>query len=132
VELAAAGQLASASVSLRRFAGDEGGKTIGRAKVRTPEAAAHDVAARLGNAFGGRQDANSSHPVAEWFRFGYLSLSRRRTQALLAPFYIASVAIEHENEASAHVIAVPGGDEQFMRVPPGRRASAPRRHVVTA
>jgi hypothetical protein len=41
VELAAEGQLASATVSLRRFAGDDGGKTVARAKVRTPEAAAH-------------------------------------------------------------------------------------------
>jgi hypothetical protein len=132
VELAAGGQLASASVSLRRFAGDEGGKTVARAKVRTPEAAAHEVAARVVATFGGRQDMNSSRLVAEWFRFGYLSFGRRRTQALLAPFYVASVAIDHEYEASAHVIAVPASEDQYIPLPPGRRASAPRRHAVAA
>ena len=96
VEVAAGGRLSSASVAT--------------AKVRTPEAAAHDVAARLVHAFGGLDDLKSTRLVPEWFRFGYLSLSRRHTQGLLAPFYIASVVVEREDEASAHVIAVPGSD----------------------
>jgi hypothetical protein len=132
VELAAGGKLASASVLFRRFADDDGGKTIATAEVRKPESAAHDVAARLSKAFGGRQDLKSTRLVAEWFRFGYLSLSRRHTQALLAPFYIGSVAVEHEYEASAHIIAVPATEEQFMPLPPGRRTSAPKRHAMAA
>jgi len=131
VELAAKGRLASASVSLRRFADDEGGKTISKAAVRKPEDAAIDVAARLVEAFGGA-DLTSTGLIAEWFRFGYLSLSRRQAQALLAPFYIASIAVDHEYEASAHVIAVSGSEEQFMRIPPGRRTSAPKRPVMAA
>jgi hypothetical protein len=130
VELAAEGQLASATISLRRFAGDEGGKTVTKAKVRTPEAAAQDVAARIVAAFGEKDDMDGTRLIAEWFRFGYLSFSRRRTQSLLAPFYIASVAIDHEYESSAHVIAVPATTEQFIRLPTGRRASAPKRHAA--
>jgi hypothetical protein len=132
VELAARGRLASASVSVRRFADDEGGKTIAKAAVRKPEDAARDVAVRLVKAFGGAEELKSTGLVAEWFRFGYLSLSRRHTQGLLAPFYIASIAVEHEYEASAHVIAVPGSEEQFMRIPPGRRTSAPERSAIAA
>jgi hypothetical protein len=132
VEVAAEGRLSSASVSLRRFAGDEGGKTVATAKVRTPEAAAHDVAARLVQAFGGLEDLKSTRLVPEWFRFGYLSLSRRHAQGLLAPFYIASVVVEREYEASAHVIAVPGSDEQFIRVPSGRRSAATARPRIAA
>lgn len=130
VELAAEGQLASATVSLRRFADDEGGKTVAEAKVRTPEAAAHDVAARVVAAFGEKDGMDDTRLIAEWFRFGYLSFSRRRTQSLLAPFYIASVAINHEYESSAHIVAVPATTEQFIRVPTGRRASAPKRHAA--
>ena len=132
VESAARGRLASASVSLRRFADDEGGKTVAKAAVRKPEDAARDVAARLGEAFGREEELKSTDLVAEWFRFGYLSLSRRHTQALLAPYYIASIAVEHEEEASAHVIAVSGSEEQFMRIPPGRRTSAPKRPAMAA
>jgi hypothetical protein len=131
VELAARGRLASASVSVRRFADDEGGKTIAKAAVRKPDDAARDVAARLVKAFGGAE-LKSTGLVAEWFRFGYLSLGRRHTQGLLAPFYIASIAVEHEYEASAHVIAVSGSEEQFMRIPPGRRTSAPQRPAMAA
>jgi hypothetical protein len=132
VELADRGRLASASVSVRRFADDEGGKTIAKASVRKSEDAARDVATSLVKAFGGAKELQSTRLVAEWFRFGYLSLSRRHTQGLLAPFYIASIAVEHEYEASAHVIAVSGSEEQFMRIPPGRRSSAPRRAAMAA
>jgi len=132
VELAAKGRPASASVSVRRFAGDEGGKTIAKAAVRKPADAARDVAAHLVEAFGGQEELKSTGLIAEWFRFGYLSLSRRHTQGLLAPFYIASIAVEREYEASAHVIAVSGSEEQFMRIPPGRRTSAPKRPAMAA
>jgi hypothetical protein len=132
VELAAEGQLASATVSLRRIAGDDGGKTVAKAKVRTPEAAAHDVAARVVTAFGERNEVDGTRLSAEWFRFGYLSYGRRRSQALLAPFYIASVAIEHEYESTAHVIAVSASTEQFIPLPTGRRTSAPRRQAAHA
>jgi hypothetical protein len=132
IEVAAEGRLASVSVSLRRLAGDESGKTVAKAAVRRPEAAAQDVAARMVSAFGGLEDLKSTRLVAQWFGFGYLSLSRRSTQRVLAPFYIASVAVDREYEASAHVIAVAGSEEQFMRIPPGRRSSAPSRQTVTA
>jgi hypothetical protein len=130
VELAAGGRLASASVSLRRFAGDDGGRTVATTRTRRPETAAQDVAARLVKAFGGLEDLKASRLVPEWFRFGYLSLGRRHAQRLLAPFYIASVAVEREYEASAHVIAVPGSEEQYVRLPSGRRSSAPSREAV--
>jgi hypothetical protein len=130
VELAAEGRLASASLSVRRFAGDDGGRTVAKAPVRQPEAAAQEVAARLDRSFGGLENPDGTRLVAEWFRFGYLSLGRRRTQALLAPFYLASVAVEHEYEASAQIIAVSGTEEQFVRLPPSRPASAKPRTPI--
>jgi hypothetical protein len=130
VEVAAEGRLASASVSLRRFAGDEGGRTVAKAAVRSPKASAEDVAARVVRAFGELEELGSTRLVPEWYRFGYLSLSRRQAQGVLAPFYIASIAVEHEHERSAHVIAVPGSEEQFVRLPAGRRSAAPRRQAL--
>ncbi len=70
--------------------------------------------------------------VPEWFRFGDLSLGRRRSQNLLAPFYIAAIAVEHEYEKSAPVIAVHGSSERYMALPAGRRAAAPARQLTRA
>ena len=123
VELAAGGKLASVSLSTRRFADDDGGKTVATAKVRRPDAAARDAAAHLVRAFGGAEELRSTRLVPEWFRFGYLSLGRRRAQGLLAPFYVASVAVDREYEASAHVIAVAGSEEQYVRLPSGQRSA---------
>jgi len=133
VELAQGGRLASLSVSARRSAEDGSGKTVATPEVRRPEAAAKDVAARVVKALGGLEDLKGTHVVPEWFRFGYLSLGRRRTQAALAPFYLASISLKDtEAEASAHVIAVPGTEEQFVALPTGQRSSdrSPRARIA--
>jgi hypothetical protein len=130
VEQAADGRLSSLSVSTRRFAGDGGGRTMTTVAVRSPRVAANDVVAQIVDAFGDIEELTSTRLVAEWFRFGYLSLGRRRRQGLLAPFYIASVAVERKSEASAHVIAVPATDEEFVRLPAGRPAAALGRSTV--
>ena len=127
VQVAAGGQLISTSISTRRFAGDESGRIVAQAKTRAAGDAARDVVDQLGRSFGELRDASSMRIVPEWFRFGYLSLGRRRSQGLLAPFYIASIAIEHELEKSAHVIAVHGSTEQFVPLPAGRRSTAQAR-----
>jgi hypothetical protein len=132
VELAAGSRLTAISLSARRFAGDGGGETVAKTEVRSPHDAAEEVAGRIVKAFGGRRELSSARLVPEWFRFGYLSLGRRSTQALLAPFYIASIAIEREEEASAHVIAAAGSVEQFVRLPPPRRTSAESRPKLVA
>ncbi len=123
VEVANAGRLVSMSISARRFAGDESGETIARTLIRSPEAAANEVAERMVKAFEGAEELKATLQP-QWFRFGYLSLGRRSTQDMLAPFYVAAISVRHEEESSAHVIAVSGGDDQFMRLPTGRRSSA--------
>ncbi|MFI6739257.1 hypothetical protein ACIBI9_40580 [Nonomuraea sp. NPDC050451] len=128
VELAAAGRLASVSVSARRFVDDGGGRTVATPESRRPAAAAKEVAGRIVKAFGDLEELKDVRLVPEWFRFGYLALGRRRSQAVLAPFYVASISVDRpEAEASAHVIAVPGTEDQFVRLPAGQRSSAPSR-----
>jgi hypothetical protein len=98
---------ASATVEL---GADGGGLTVASPEVRTPIEAARDVAVRMADSFAG---ADETWLTPQWFRFGYLSLGRRRTQTLLTPFYIASIGVRSETEVSAHVAAVPGCDGQF-------------------
>lgn len=129
VELAGKGRLVSTSVSVRRFAGDAGGEVVRETPVRRKDAAAEDVATRLVKAFGGLDELAGTELVAESFRFGYFDLGRRREQALLAPFYVASVAVHGKDEHSAHLIVVPGSDEQFVRLPVGHRSSSTHRPV---
>ncbi|MEU7857586.1 hypothetical protein [Nonomuraea sp. NPDC049141] len=109
VELGASGGVASLGVSTRRFADDEDGPVIAEPRVRTPIQAARDVVARLAESFAGME----AWLTPQWFRFGYLSLGRRRPQALLTPFYIASIRVRSDREVSAHVTAVPGCDGRF-------------------
>jgi hypothetical protein len=40
-------------------------------------------------------------------RSGYLSSPKRKVQRLLAPVYIATIEVTHEQESQAFVIAVP-------------------------
>lgn len=129
VELAGNGEPVSASVSMRRFAGEGAATVVKETPVRRPELAAEDVAARMVKAFGGLEELPGTEVVAESFRFGYLDLGRRREQALLAPFYVASLAVQGEYEHSAHLIVVPGSDEQFIRLPAGQRAASTARPV---
>jgi hypothetical protein len=130
VELTGKGAPASVTVSLRRFAGESGGsggEVITEAAVRKPDAAAAEVAARLVKAFGEVDELRGTELIPESFRFGYFSLGRRREQSLLAPFYVASVAVQGQEEHSAHVIVVPGTEEQYVRLPTGQRSASSAR-----
>ncbi len=127
VEVTGSGALSALTVTLRRFAGDGGGKTIDKARTRSAEEAAADVAARVSKMLGGQEE--DVELDAQSFAFGYLSLGRRRAQALLAPMYVAAVAVDGgpERERSAHVIAVAGSEQQYLRLPTGvRPGTSPR------
>ncbi|MEV0596959.1 hypothetical protein [Nonomuraea cavernae] len=125
VEVAAGGRLSSLSLSTRRFADDGGGETVATPGTRRPGEAAWEVASRVMEAFGGLEELPGTILVPQWFRWGYLSLGRRRAQALLVPFYLASVGVRREHETSAHLVAVPATEERFVRtLPPGQRSAA--------
>jgi len=116
LEITGAGRLASLSISTRRFADDGGGAVIAKVLSRGPGDAAREVAERLARALD-QEDRATLEP--KFFRFGYLSLSRRRPQSLLAPVFVAAVTVNgsEEQERSAHLIAVAGSEELFLRLP---------------
>jgi hypothetical protein len=124
VEVTGSGRLSQLTVTLRRFAGDGGGSTLEKARSRKPEDAAADVAARLSRMLGGQEEDVVLD--AQSFAFGYLSLGRRRAQALLAPMYVAAVTVDGgpERERSAHVVAVTGSEQQYLKLPTGVRPTA--------
>ncbi len=127
VEVTGSGRLSSLTLTLRRFAGDGSGATVDKAVSRRPEDAAGEVAARLSRLLGGREE--DVRLDAQQFAFGYVSLGRRRAQALLAPMYLASVVVDggEEGERSAHVVAVAGSEKQYLRLPVGVRPAAVQR-----
>ncbi|WP_028049070.1 hypothetical protein [Cellulomonas sp. URHD0024] len=127
VEVTGSGQVSALSVSLRRFAGDAGGATLDKVRTRSVEEAATEVAGRLSKALGGREEDVTLD--ARGFAFGYLSLGRRRSQGLLAPMYVASVSVDgdEKGERSAHMVAVAGTQETYLRLPVGGRPASIRR-----
>jgi hypothetical protein len=115
LELTGALRPAALSVSTRRFSRDGGGATLAKVDTRHPGEAAREIAERIGKATGGLEP----QIAPQFFRFGYLSLSRRRPQSLLAPVFVAALSVEGggDRERSAHLVAVAGSDEHFLRLP---------------
>ncbi|GEL94790.1 hypothetical protein [Cellulomonas composti] len=124
VEVTGSGQVSGLSLSLRRFAGDGSGDVLAKTRIRGTEEAATDAVTRLVKALGGKLGDVEVDP--QMFAFGYLSLGRRRAQSLLAPMFVAALAVDggREQERSAHVIAVPGTPDKFLRLPSGVRPVA--------
>lgn len=128
VEVTGAGNVSAFSVSLRKLA-DQQSEVLTRTNSRPVEEAAADVAKQVARLTGGSEDAVLT---ADSFQFGYLSLGRRRAQAVLAPMYLAAVSIapqegREDQTRSAHVVAVPGSNEQFLKLPRAAAAARTRR-----
>lgn len=128
VELTGAGNVSAFSVSLRRFA-DQQSEVLTKVAPRAVDEAAAEIAKRVARLTGGSEEAVVR---ADSFHFGYLSLGRRRAQAVLAPMYVAAVSIappegKEAQTRSAHVLAVPGSDERFLKLPTGSAPARTRR-----
>ncbi|MGC5225380.1 hypothetical protein ACPW96_22680 [Micromonospora sp. DT81.3] len=128
VEVTGAGDISAFSVSMRRFA-DQGSEVLTRVSSRAVEDAASEIAKQAARVTEGSEDAVLT---VDSFDFGYLSLGRRRAQAVLAPMYVAAVSIappegREDQVRSAHIFAVPGSDERFLKLPTGSAAVRTRR-----
>ena len=128
VELTGAGNVSAFSFSLRRLA-DQASEVLAKASTRPVEEAASEIAKQVARLTGGSEDAAL---VADSFGFGYLALGRRRAQAVLAPMYLAAISIaplegKEGQTKSAHVIAVPGSPERFLKLPSAAAAARTRR-----
>lgn len=110
VKVAAEGQLDSLSVLARQTSG----RTLDRIKTISAEQALEKVYQQLGRLMGKGKIplAEIAHPQS--IQFGYLSLSKRKSQRLLEPAYMVMVSIEGQQEAQGYMFAIPGSDSPYM------------------
>jgi hypothetical protein len=121
VKVAAGGALDAVTLQVRATTPT----VLDRPATLPPEQGVRLLLARLRDLMG-----RSAVPYAElarprWTRFGYLSLSKRQAQRVLAPVYLAQIDVEHEQEAQGYLLAVRATERTYLPLPTGREAPAP-------
>lgn len=109
VQIAGEGALDTVSMLMR----SPSGEVMEKAKVLPPERALRQIGQQLAVRFGqakGEIEVESPHGL----RFGYLSLPKRKAQRLLAPVYMATIDVTHEQERQAFVMAVPATEKSYL------------------
>jgi hypothetical protein len=115
IHILGGGLLHSVSVQMRSL----GAEVIETAKVVHPERAVRQIAQQLQVRFDQAKDRVQLES-GSGLRFGYLSLPKRKVQRLLAPVYMATIDVMHEQERQALVMAVPATDKNYLPLdPPG-------------
>ena len=69
--------------------------------------AAQQVLTQLQRSHGKVEVPLSELVVPQWLGFGYISLNKRKFQRVLAPHYVAAIAIAGQPEAQAYQFIVP-------------------------
>ena len=93
------------------------GEVIDRPAILRPAEAARRIALQLAVLMGKSKINLDEAAKPEWLRFGFLSLSKRKAQRLLAPTYIAAIRIEGQQEAQAYMFAVPATEVAYLSLP---------------
>ena len=115
VKLAGNGALDSVSALLRGPALE----TLERAKVLEPERAARSIAQQLSQQFG-QVRTEPRFESRDGLRFGYISLAKRKAQRLLAPVYMTTIDVTHEQERQGLIVMVPATEKSYLPLnPPG-------------
>jgi len=117
VQMAGEGLLDGVTLHLRGPASE----TIDKAKVLAPERAARALIQQLGQLVDGRGKAGDARLESrDGLRFGYYSLGKRKSQRLLAPVYVASVEVTHEQVSQAYMLVVSATEKNYLPLnPPG-------------
>ncbi len=119
VKLASEGTLDSLAVQVRASTG----KVIDRVEVLRPEQAARQIFLQLGRLMGESKIPISEIATPRWLRFGYLSLSKRKAQTVLAPVYVAAMEIMGQQVRQAYLFVVPATEKSYLPLPNGIEAS---------
>jgi hypothetical protein len=109
IKLAAAGALDSIAIQVRETSGEP----IDWASVVGPEAAASQIVQQLVGLMGRAKVPFTEAVRPRAMHFGYLNLSKRITQRVLAPHYIALIEIEGE-EAQAYQLVVQATEKTYL------------------
>jgi hypothetical protein len=129
IRLAGGAALDSLSIQIR----ETNGERIEWAPVVRPEEAARQIVRQLATLMGRSKIPFTELARPEGMQIGYLSLGKRTPQRVLAPHYVASIAVEGE-EAQAYQLVVPATERTYLPLPMGQHppaATAQRKVPIT-
>ncbi|SRR6266480_2827507 len=110
VKLAGGGNLDSLTVEMRETTGE----AVDQAKILHPDQAARQIISQLSGLMSSSRSPAGEFAVPQFFRFGYLSLPKRKAQRLLAPVYVAAIQIKGAEERQAYLFAVPATEKTYL------------------
>jgi hypothetical protein len=110
LRLAGEGQLDALSVLVRPSAGE----VLDQPAIISPELAARQILLQLASLLGKAELGRDSVESAV-LRFGYLDLGKRKAQRVLAPMFVAQVALRHRHVRQGYVLAVPATEKTWLQ-----------------
>jgi hypothetical protein len=110
VKIAGEGHLDSLTIQIRETTGE----AVDQAKVIRPDQAARQILSQFSGLMGNSSTPATEYAVPRFFRFGYLSLPKRKAQRLLAPVYVAALEIEGAEERQGYFFAVPATEKTYL------------------
>lgn len=110
IKLAGGGALDAVTVQMRETSGE----AIDWASVLAPEEGVRRILVQVASLMG-----RSKVPLAElveprWMSLGYIALSKRKAQHVLAPHYVAAIGITGQEEAQAYQLMVPATEKTYL------------------
>lgn len=109
VQIAGDGALDTLSMLVRAPAGE----VLEMARLVPPERVARQMTQRVAERFAHAR-GEVKVECREGLRFGYLSLSKRQLQRLLAPAYMATFDVSHEQERQGFIVALPATEKSYL------------------
>lgn len=110
ISLAEGGKLDSLTIQMR----EPTDEVIDRAKIISPDEAAHQILLQLKTVMGKSKVPVSEVAIPKGLQFGYLSLTKRKVQHVLAPAYVAAIEISGQEEKQAYLFAVSATEKAYL------------------
>ena len=110
IKIAANGVLDSLKFQIRETIGE----AVDNPKILSPSRAAGAISQQLSNLMGKSEISIDEAAQPQWMRFGYMNLSKRKTQRFLAPVYVAAIEINNKYEAQAYLFVVPATEKTYQ------------------
>ena len=118
VKVAADGRLDSLALQMR----EPTGETVEQVTVLRPEQAAHKIVLQLRGLVGKSKLNLDEAAKPEWMHFGYWSLSKHKSQRLLAPVYAAAIHLGGKQESQGYLFVIPATEIAYLPLPVGIEA----------
>jgi len=110
INLAGEGELDSLTIQMR----EPTDEVIDRAKIIPPDEAAHQILLQLKTVMGKSKIPVSEVAIPKGLHFGYLSLTKRKVQHVLAPAYVAAIEIDGQEEKQAYLFAASATEKAYL------------------